>query len=99
MKIRRAGPSLDQIRRAHGTLRKIILERYGNVKTAFKEVDTDQSGKLRRMEVSILAPYSIFYILCSMFYSIFCILYSIFYSMFYSMLYSIQVRVCRLAPT
>jgi len=51
VKLRRTGPGLDKIRKAHATLRKAILARYPDLKTAFKEIDIDGSGKLRRSEL------------------------------------------------
>ena len=34
VKLRRTGPGLDKIRKAHATLRKAILARYDSLKTA-----------------------------------------------------------------
>jgi len=51
VKLRRTGPGLDKIRRAHKTLREAILSRYSSITLAFSALDTDGSGKLRRDEV------------------------------------------------
>ena len=50
-KLRRTGPSLDQLRRAHTTLKRSILAKYGNFNDAFKAIDNDNSGSLRRNEL------------------------------------------------
>jgi len=51
VRLRRTGPSLDKIRRAHTTLRNAILARYGNMKECFAEIDADGSGFVRRKEL------------------------------------------------
>lgn len=51
VKLRRSGPSIDALRRAHQTLKKAILARYGTIMAAFKEIDKDGSGTLRRGEL------------------------------------------------
>jgi len=51
VKLRRTGPGLDKIRRAHKTLRDAILSRYSSITLAFSALDTYGSGKLRRDEV------------------------------------------------
>jgi len=39
------------MRKAHRTLRNIIITRYGNMAAAFKEIDADGSGLVRRAEL------------------------------------------------
>ena len=39
------------MRKAHRTLRSIILTRYGNMTAAFKDIDADGSGMIRRAEL------------------------------------------------
>ena len=51
VKLRRTGPGLDAIRKAHAALRKAILMRYATVKDAFNELDLDHSKTLRRSEL------------------------------------------------
>ena len=80
VKLRRTGPGLDKIRKAHRTLREVrasshsaavpsqrprvplfvivcllvwqlILTKYDSLYVAFKEIDADGSGKLRRAEL------------------------------------------------
>lgn len=50
-KLRRTGPGLDQLRRAHKTLQKAIGQRYASYKEAFRSIDADGSGTLRRSEL------------------------------------------------
>ena len=50
-KLRRTGPSLDELRRAHKTIKKAVLARYPDFPTAFKSIDKDGSGTLRRAEL------------------------------------------------
>jgi Ca2+-binding EF-hand superfamily protein len=50
-KLRRTGPSLDELRRAHKTLKKAIGARYTSFREAFKSMDADGSGTLRRAEL------------------------------------------------
>lgn len=50
-KLRKTGPSLDEMRRAHKTLKKAIAARYGSPQDAFKSIDADGSGTLRRNEL------------------------------------------------
>ena len=51
VRLRRTGPGLEKMRKAHRTLRNIILQRYGDMKSAFKEIDADGSGLVRRAEL------------------------------------------------
>jgi Ca2+-binding EF-hand superfamily protein len=51
VKLRRTGPSLDSLRRAHKTLKKAIEAKFGTAKEAFKQIDADGSGTLRRSEL------------------------------------------------
>ena len=51
VRVRRAGPGLAKMRKAHKTLRSIILQRYGNMTECFKEIDADGSGLIRRAEL------------------------------------------------
>lgn len=51
VKLRRTGPSLDALRRAHKTLKNAIKAKYGSAKEAFKVIDADGSGTLRRAEL------------------------------------------------
>ena len=51
VRLRRTGPGLEKLRKAHKTLRNIILTRYGNMKEAFKDIDADGSGLVRRAEL------------------------------------------------
>jgi len=52
-KLRRSGPALDELRRGHKTLKKVIANRFGvnGAKNAFDSIDTDGSGTLRRGEL------------------------------------------------
>jgi len=50
-KLRATGPGLDELRRAHKTLKKAITARYPDFKAAFKSIDKDGSGTLRRAEL------------------------------------------------
>ena len=50
-KLRRTGPGIAALRKAHQTLKKAILARYDSVKAAFQEIDKDGSGTLRRGEL------------------------------------------------
>merc|ERR1719240_618149 len=51
VRLRRTGPGLEKMRKAHRTLRNIILTRYGSMTAAFKEIDADGSGAIRRAEL------------------------------------------------
>lgn len=51
VKLRRTGPGLDAIRRAHKTLRTQIGLRYPSLKACFREIDADNSGLVRRGEL------------------------------------------------
>lgn len=51
VKLRRTGPGLEKMRKAHRTLRNIILTRFGSMKAAFADIDADGSGMLRRGEL------------------------------------------------
>jgi hypothetical protein len=51
VRLRRTGPGLEKMRKAHRTLRNIILTRYGSIKACFKEIDADGSGLIRRAEL------------------------------------------------
>jgi len=51
VKLRRTGPGLDKLRKAHSTLRKAILSRYASVAEAFRDIDSDGSGLIRRNEL------------------------------------------------
>ena len=51
VRLRRTGPGLEKLRKAHRTLRSIILARYGSIKACFKDIDTDGSGFIRRAEL------------------------------------------------
>ena len=51
VRLRRTGPGLEKLRKAHRTLRNIILTRYGSIKACFKEIDADGSGLIRRNEL------------------------------------------------
>ena len=50
-KLRRTGPGIDAIRRAHQVYKKAILARYSDFKEAFKAIDADNSGLIRRAEL------------------------------------------------
>jgi len=50
-KLRKTGPGLDELRRAHKTIKKAVLARYPDFNTAFKTIDKDGSGTLRRAEI------------------------------------------------
>jgi len=50
-KLRRTGPGLDELRRAHKTIKKAVLLRYPDFTSAFKSIDKDGSGTLRRAEL------------------------------------------------
>lgn len=50
-KLRRTGPGLDELRRAHKTIKKAVLMRFPNFVTAFKTIDKDGSGTIRRAEL------------------------------------------------
>ena len=51
VRLRRTGPGLEKLRKAHRTLRNIIMMRYGSIKACFKEIDADGSGLIRRAEL------------------------------------------------
>ena len=50
-KLRRTGPGLASIRRAHQIYKKGIMARHLSWKEAFNAIDTDGSGKIRRNEL------------------------------------------------
>ena len=50
-KLRKTGPNLDELRRAHKTLKKSINLRFPSAKAAFDSIDSDASGLLRRGEL------------------------------------------------
>lgn len=50
-KLRRTGPGLDELRRAHKTIKRAVLLRFPNFETAFAVIDQDHSGSLRRNEL------------------------------------------------
>ena len=50
-KLRRTGPGIEALRRAHATYKKAIMGRYGSLKEAFQVIDADGSGFLRRAEL------------------------------------------------
>lgn len=50
-KLRRTGPGLDELRRAHRTIKKAVLMRYSDYGKAFSSIDNDGSGTLRRAEL------------------------------------------------
>jgi Ca2+-binding EF-hand superfamily protein len=51
VRLRRTGPGLEKMRRAHRTIRTMLLERYGSMASAFKAIDADGSGLIRRNEL------------------------------------------------
>jgi len=51
VKLRRSGPGIASLRRAHQTYKKAILARYSGFKEAFKAIDADGSGLIRRAEL------------------------------------------------
>jgi len=51
VRLRRTGPGLEKMRKAHRTLRNLILQRYPNFQACFKAIDTDNSGLCRRAEL------------------------------------------------
>ena len=51
VRLRRTGPGLEKMRKAHKTLRNLILTRFGSMTAAFKDIDKDGSGTLRRAEL------------------------------------------------
>ena len=51
VRLRRTGPGLAKMRKAHKTLRTLILQRYATLKEAFRAIDTDNSGLARRAEI------------------------------------------------
>ena len=53
VRLRRTGPGLEKLRKAHKTLRNLILQRFDNMKQAFKAIDTDGSGLARRAEIRV----------------------------------------------
>jgi len=50
-KLRKTGPGLDSLRRAHKTLKRAISARYSSFREAFQSIDVDGSGTLRRAEL------------------------------------------------
>ena len=50
-KLRKTGPGLDAMRRAHKTLKRAIENKYHTAEEAFKVIDADGSGTLRRAEL------------------------------------------------
>jgi len=50
-KLRKTGPGLDELRRAHKVIKKAVQARYPDVKQAFSTIDKDGSGLLRRAEL------------------------------------------------
>jgi len=50
-KLRKTGPSLDELRYGHKTLKKVIALRFANPGAAFDSIDADKSGLLRRAEL------------------------------------------------
>ena len=50
-KLRKTGPSLDELRRAHKTLKKALNSRFSSYAEAFDTIDADGSGLLRRAEL------------------------------------------------
>ena len=50
-KLRRTGPGIQKLRQAHAAYKKAIVARYGNFVDAFKAIDADGSGLLRRAEL------------------------------------------------
>jgi hypothetical protein len=50
-KLRKTGPSLDELRRAHKTLKKALSSRFSSYGQAFDTIDADGSGLLRRAEL------------------------------------------------
>lgn len=51
VRLRRTGPGLEKMRKAHRTLRNIILTRYSTMKECFRAIDADGSGLVRRAEL------------------------------------------------
>jgi len=51
VRLRRTGPGLEKMKKAHRTLRSIILNRYPSMKECFKAIDADGSGLARRAEL------------------------------------------------
>ena len=51
VKLRRTGPGIHALRRAHHTFKKAIGARYTSVKQAFAAIDKDSSGYIRRGEL------------------------------------------------
>ena len=51
VKLRRTGPGLAALRKAHLTYKKAILARFDSMKDAFKAIDEDGSGTVRRSEL------------------------------------------------
>jgi Ca2+-binding EF-hand superfamily protein len=50
-KLRRTGPGLDALRRAHADLKKCIKKKFSSLEDAFNSLDYDNSGVLRRAEI------------------------------------------------
>ena len=51
VRLRRTGPGLEKMRKAHRTLRNLILNRYPSMKACFSAIDADGSGLVRRAEL------------------------------------------------
>jgi len=51
VRLRRTGPGMQKMRKAHQTLRKIILNQYDSMTSCFKAIDADGSGLVRRAEL------------------------------------------------
>jgi Ca2+-binding EF-hand superfamily protein len=51
VKLRRTGPGIGALRRAHETYKKAILARFKSIKDAFLVIDADGSGLIRRAEL------------------------------------------------
>lgn len=50
-KLRKTGPSIDQLRHVHKALKKVINARFSSYSEAFDTIDADGSGLLRRAEL------------------------------------------------
>ena len=51
MKLRRTGPSIHALRKAHQLYKREIVARYATFKDAFRAIDADNSGLIRRAEL------------------------------------------------
>ena len=51
VRLRRTGPGLAKMRKAHTTLRNLVIAKYGTMIAAFKDIDADGSGLVRRAEL------------------------------------------------